>query len=90
MAIAHHAVVATSPHIVLDAATLGTLGGVVGAVIGLTATLAVTARQGWQPVIDPGLPLVAVAAGIVAGVIAGLYPAWVGSRMQPTEALRRE
>jgi putative ABC transport system permease protein len=77
-------------HILLDAAVIGTIGGIIGATLGLTATLAVTAAQGWVPVIDPRIPMATIAGGILAGVVAGVYPARVGSRLQPTEALRRE
>jgi putative ABC transport system permease protein len=77
-------------HILLDAAVLGAIGGLIGAVLGLTATLGVTAYQGWQPVIDPRIPPLAVVVGVLAGTVAGVYPARVGSRLQPTEALRRE
>lgn len=77
-------------HILLDAAVIGTIGGIIGATLGLTATLAVTAAQGWVPVIDPRIPVATIAGGILAGVAAGVYPARVGSRLQPTEALRRE
>jgi ABC-type antimicrobial peptide transport system permease subunit len=54
------------------------------------ATLAVTAAQGWVPVIDPRIPVATIAGSVLAGVVAGAYPARVGSRLQPTEALRRE
>jgi putative ABC transport system permease protein len=77
-------------HIVFDAALTGAVGGSIGAVGGLATVLAVTARQGWQPVLDPWLPPGAITAGALVGVVAGLYPAWIGSRLQPTEALRRE
>lgn len=77
-------------HIVVDAALTGAVGGLIGALCGVTATLAVTAYQGWQPVLDPRLPPVAVLVGAIVGAVAGVYPARVGSRLQPTEALRRE
>ncbi|MBN2623847.1 MAG: ABC transporter permease [Acidimicrobiales bacterium] len=77
-------------HIVVDAALTGAAGGLIGAVGGLAATLAVTAQQGWQPVLDPRLPPLGIVAGALVGAVAGLYPARVGSRLQPTEALRRE
>jgi putative ABC transport system permease protein len=77
-------------HIVVDAALTGAVGGLIGALCGVTATLAVTAYQGWQPVLDPRLPPLAILVGALVGAVAGLYPARVGSRLQPTEALRRE
>jgi len=38
--------------------------------------------------ISPGLVLLSLALGISVGVIAGLYPAWRASKMNPVEALR--
>ena len=76
-------------HILFDAAMLGAIGGIVGATLGLTAVLAVTAYQGWSPVVDPRLAVATIAGGLLAGTLAGLYPARLGSRIQPTEALRR-
>lgn len=77
-------------HILLDAATLGAVGGALGAILGTSATLAVSALQGWRPVIDPLIPAAAVLGGLLAGTLAGAYPARAASRLQPTEALRRD
>jgi putative ABC transport system permease protein len=77
-------------HILLDAATIGAIGGLVGAALGVGATLVVTSTQGWIPVVDPRIPLAAIAGGMLSGILAGIYPARIGSRLQPTDALRRE
>lgn len=77
-------------HVLLDAGIVGAVGGAVGAAGGLAAALAIAAHQGWVPVVDPLLPIGAIIVGATAGVLAGVYPAIVGSRLQPTEALRRE
>lgn len=76
-------------HIVFDAAVVGTLGGALGALLGMTATLAVTVYRGWAPVIDLMVVPMAMVLGLLAGAVAGIYPARVGSRLQPTDALRR-
>jgi len=77
-------------HIVVDAALIGLVGGVIGAALGLLATLSVAAVQGWVPVIEPRILAIAVVGGFLAGAVAGVYPSRVGSRLEPTEALRRE
>lgn len=77
-------------HILLDAATIGAMGGLIGAALGVGATLIVTSTQGWIPVVDPRIPVAAVAGGMLLGILAGVYPARIGSRLQPTDALRRE
>ena len=43
----------------------------------------------WTPVIHPATVVAAPVVGLVTGVLAGLYPAWRASRVQPAEALRR-
>ena len=77
-------------HILLDAGVVGAVGGAIGALLGMTAMLAIAANQGWVPVFEPILPPAAILTGAVAGIVAGIYPAIVASRLQPTEALRRE
>ena len=43
----------------------------------------------WTPVIHPATVVSAPLVGLATGVLAGLYPAWRASRIQPAEALRR-
>ena len=77
-------------HVVVDAAFTGMIGAAVGVLLGTSATLIVTAIQGWQPIIEPWLPVAVIVGGGALGLLAGLYPASVGSRLTPTDALRRE
>jgi putative ABC transport system permease protein len=75
--------------IIAESSLLGVLGGVVGATVGILAILAVSLVQGWTPVLEPGLVVIAPAIGLAVGALAGLQPSWQASRIQPTEALRR-
>lgn len=63
-------------------------GGVSGVVLGALVTAAWASYQGW----DTLVPLVAVVGGIAAalliGAVAGLYPALRAARLSPTDALR--
>ncbi|CRK60010.1 ABC transporter related [Alloactinosynnema sp. L-07] len=68
---------------------LGTAGGLIGSVMGLLVTVAVSLWNGWQPVIDLPLAVLAVAGGAAAGLVAGLVPAWRATRIQPVAALQR-
>ncbi len=76
-------------HILLDSVGIGLVGGVVGSVIGVTAMLMLALAKGWVPVVDPLVVVLAPIGGAAAGFLAGIYPAYVGSRIEPTEALRR-
>jgi putative ABC transport system permease protein len=86
------AIGATRRHIRLqfltEAATLSTLGGIGGVGLGCAVT-AVYARREDVPLTIPFTVLVGgVAAALVVGAIAGLYPATRAARLDPAEALR--
>ena len=72
----------------LESAAMGTLGGIVGSTLGVLVVVGVSASRSWTPVMDTWIPLAAPGAGLAVGVIAGLYPAWRASSIEPVEALR--
>jgi putative ABC transport system permease protein len=72
-----------------ESAALGMLGGLVGTSIGVATVIAVAVAKDWTPILEPLTVLPAPAIGAVTGVVAGLYPAWRASRIEPVEALRR-
>lgn len=74
--------------IMAESAGLGVLGGVLGSSVGLTAVVAVSVKQGWSPIIDPWYLLWAPVLGLLAGALAGMYPAVRAIRIEPTQALR--
>ncbi len=66
---------------------LSLLGGVVGALLGAAVTGGYAATRGW-PMAVPGWVLAGgVAATLVIGTIAGVYPAVRAARLAPTAAL---
>ncbi len=69
-----------------ESVALSGLGGLVGTLLGVLATIGYATSQGWPPVV----PLVAVAGGcygaLVVGMAAGVYPSVRASRLTPTEA----
>jgi putative ABC transport system permease protein len=66
---------------------LSMLGGVTGVLLGLTITFGYAASRGW-PAVLPGRALAGgVAAAVLIGALAGLYPARRASALTPTQAL---
>lgn len=71
-----------------EALLLSVLGGAVGAVIGVGATVVYAVSQHWTVEV-PALALYGgVGAALVIGTVAGLYPSMRAARLSPTEALR--
>ncbi|MDN3356462.1 ABC transporter permease [Actinomadura sp. DC4] len=66
---------------------LSALGGVAGALLGSLFTVAFAAYRGWPPVVPSWALAGGVAATLVIGTIAGIYPAMRAARLSPTVAL---
>lgn len=83
---------ATRAHIrrqfLTEALLLASLGGLAGVAIGAGVTAVYARTQDWAIVIPPAAIVGGLAASIVIGAIAGLYPAARAARLAPTEALR--
>jgi len=71
-----------------EALLLAVMGGVGGVALGWAATRVYATIKGWETLV----PTIALAGGVAAalliGAVAGLYPAIRASRLSPTEALR--
>ncbi|MFD0341870.1 ABC transporter permease [Streptomyces sp. NPDC127117] len=66
---------------------LSALGGATGALLGAAATYGFAQVQGWTAVVPPWSLAGGLAATLLIGVVAGLYPAVRASRLHPTVAL---
>ena len=71
-----------------EALLLSVLGGVAGTVIGGAATAVYALTQNWSVQIPALAFYGGMAAALVIGAIAGLYPSMRAARLSPTEALR--
>ena len=63
------------------------LGGSAGALLGSGVTAAYASLEGWPTVVPMWFVGGAVAAALLVGALAGLYPAVRAARLAPTEAL---
>ena len=72
----------------LEALLLAVIGGIGGVLLGAGVTGIYSRIRGWD-VLIPTIALIGgMAAALVIGAMAGLYPAMRASRLSPTEALR--
>jgi putative ABC transport system permease protein len=83
---------ATRRHIALQFLTesvlLGATGGAAGAALGALVTAGYDSNRGWAVVVPAYTVAGALAAAVLIGALAGLYPALRGARVSPTTALR--
>jgi putative ABC transport system permease protein len=73
-----------------EATALSMLGGVVGTVIGVSASGSVGRLLRWSTVISPGSIFIAIAVAAALGIFFGFYPARQAAHLDPIEALRFE
>ena len=83
---------ATRSHIrtqfLAEALLLSLLGGIAGVVLGLGVTAAFAVSKGWPVSVPPGVFAAGLAATVLIGAVAGLWPAVRAARTPPTEALQ--
>ncbi|MEQ1854708.1 MAG: ABC transporter permease [Chthoniobacteraceae bacterium] len=80
--------------ILMESLALSFVGGIVGCALGVAAVNALQAtpwiRGKLMGEVSPSLLGVAMLIAFGLGALGGVYPAWVGSRMSPINALRHE
>jgi|SRR5580658_5078408 putative ABC transport system permease protein len=75
--------------ILAESGTVGLIGALVGASLGILTVLAVALVRHWTAVLDPVTVFPAPGAGLVTGLLAGIYPALRAATIEPAAALRR-
>ena len=72
----------------MEAGLLCGAGGVAGVLVGVALAGAIALAAGWPVSVSPGAVLVALALAAGVGLVFGIYPARLASRLDPAEALR--
>jgi putative ABC transport system permease protein len=71
-----------------ESLVLSLLGGLAGLAIGVAVTAAVAVDRGWAVLVPPVTLAGSMVVAVAAGVLAGLYPALRAARVPPADALR--
>ena len=72
----------------VESVIVGFLGGLLGTAVGVLLTVGVSWFRDWTPILDNRLAVGSPLLGALIGLIAGTYPAWKASAIQPITALR--
>jgi putative ABC transport system permease protein len=67
---------------------LAAAGGAIGVGLGALVTIGYAQSRGWTTVVPPAALGGGLAAALVIGAVAGVYPALRAARLSPTDALR--
>jgi len=74
----------------VEAATLSTLGAVIGIILGIVLAKVVEWKTPLPAAVAPWSIVLATLLGTVVGIISGVYPAKRAASLDPIEALRKE
>ena len=74
----------------IEALALSLLGGIIGIVIGVSASTIISRASGWPVIVSPLSVLLAFGFSGIVGMFFGFYPAYKASLLNPIDALRYE
>lgn len=75
---------------IIEALILSMIGGVVGIIIGISGSEAISFFAGWTTIVSPLSVFLAFGFSGLVGIFFGFYPAYKASLLDPIEALRYE
>jgi putative ABC transport system permease protein len=73
-----------------EAVILSLVGGLFGVPLSLAGSFLISGLLGWSISISAYASVLAVMCSVAVGVLAGFYPAWRASRLDPVAALRSD
>jgi len=76
--------------VMIESATLSTIGAVIGVAVGLTIAQLIAAVSPMPAAVAPRWIALGVGLGLTVGIVAGVYPASQASKLDPVDALRYE
>jgi ABC-type antimicrobial peptide transport system permease subunit len=79
---------AIAAQFLLESVTIGAIGGMAGATLGVVLVGGAADLRNWIPVLNAAVPYLAVALGASIGLLAGTYPAVRAANIPPTTSLR--
>lgn len=75
-------------HVLAQVLVISVVGAVLGLLLGRALTGTVAHFMQMPAVVSPFIAAVAIGTALTVGLLAGMYPAWRASRLEPVEALR--
>jgi len=74
----------------IESIVLSLIGGILGVILGVGGSFAMSTYSQWRSIIDPQSILLAFSFSAAVGIFFGFYPAHKASLLDPIEALRHE
>lgn len=72
-----------------EACLTSAAGALMGIVVAVNCIAVVSLVNSWTPIISPLTIVTGLVSGLAIGVLAGIYPAWKASRLDPVATLNQ-